>query len=98
MLFGQHIELRWWQRGGRDRPNIEQAWGESISVSIPGRGDIDARLHTETNTVIAHKGGGGGTILNSDFMVLIKDGERVCGNCLCQLQDDNRCPNPECPN
>jgi len=72
--------LRWWQRGGRTEPTIEQAWSEGIDVAIPGRRDIDAKLHKETGTVIARHGKGPGTVFDSDNMVLYKDNSLVCGN------------------
>ena len=96
MGFGQHIRLRWWQRGGRDDPNVHQAWTEGVAVGLPGQPNIKARLHRETGTVIARKGGGGGTVLNSEHMVLYRNGGLVCGNCLCRLQEDHRCPNDDC--
>ena len=98
VMFGQHIRLRWWQRGGRGDPTIVQAWEEGVKVAVPGRKDLNARLHKGTNTVIARKYNGSGTVLDSENMLLYKDNRLVCGNCLSTLQSDHRCPNAECPN
>lgn len=98
MPFGQHTRLRWWQRGGRRKPRIEQAWSQGTKVALPGRPDAKARLHKKTNTVILRKGGGKGTVLNSENMVLYKDGMLVCGNCLSRLDGNGRCPNRDCSN
>lgn len=97
-MFGQHIRLRWWQRGGRDDPKIEDAWEQAESVAIPGRLDVTARVHEETGTVIIRKGGGPGTVMDAKNMILYKDGRLVCGNCMEVLQRDYRCPNDGCPN
>jgi len=95
-MFGQHMTLRWWQRGGRENPTIEEAWEEGIDVSLPGRPGIEAKLHRGTGTVIARKSRGGGTILNSKNMVLYKGSNLICGNCMSTLRNDHRCPNSEC--
>lgn len=97
-MFGQHIRLRWWQRGGREKPHIVEAWDEATKVAIPGRKDLTVRLHEGTNTVIARKGSGAGTVLDSSNMILYKDNRLICGNCMSTLQSDHRCPDSECPN
>ena len=98
MRFGQHIKLRWWQRGGREKPTVEEAWEEGIDVAIPGRTNSDVRYHSDTNTAIVVNGTHSGTVLKTGNMVLIRRGEHICGNCATTLQSDHRCPNDECPN
>ena len=98
VMFGQHIRLRWWQRGGRGDPSIVEAWDDGVKVAVPGRRDLNARLHEETGTLIARKRGGSGTVLDSSNMILYKDNRLICGNCLSTLQSDHRCPNAACPN
>jgi len=72
MSFGQHIKLRWWQRGERNHPRVAEAWRQGEDVGVPGRPDLNARFHEESKTVIARKTGGGGTVLNSENMILYK--------------------------
>jgi len=98
MSFGQHIKLRWWQRGERNHPRVAEAWRQGEDVGVPGRPDLNARFHEESKTVIARKTGGGGTVLNSENMILYKDGRLVCGNCMDSIQRDGRCPNRDCSN
>lgn len=88
--------MRWWQRGGRKNPKVEEAWGEAIEVELPNKDYDEARLHRQTGTVILRQGVGGGTVIDSTDLIVERGGMSLCGCCLSQIDGNGRCPNPEC--
>jgi len=81
MVFGQHMKLRWWQRGaGKDKP-LDEAWAEAEPVKVLGRKAAEARYHFESNSVLIRKTRGGGTVVEGGFGTIIHYGIPKCSGC-----------------
>ena len=54
-MFGQHMKLRWWQRGDGKNKRLDIAWQEAEPVKILGRKAAEARYHFDSNSVLIRK-------------------------------------------
>lgn len=89
--FGHHFRLRWWQRGGRDDPQLEVAWNEAESVDVVGRRYDVAKYHHDTDTVLLVKYGDYATVLPAEPLEIYRERKTNCPVCGTAIIDDSEC-------
>ena len=75
------MRLRWWQRGGRDSPELEIAWEDAIEVDVVGYKYHEAKWHPGSGSILLRRSGGGGTVLEADNKTVIIGGNAYCAEC-----------------
>ena len=92
-MFGQHMKLRWWQRGDGKNKRLDIAWQEAEPVKILGRKAAEARYHFDSNSVLIRKTRGGGTVVEGRYGTVVHDGVVKCSGCMERKEPFMPCTN-----